>query len=175
MLQRPQVILLGCFHQAQPPPVPNCFWNEHRIAFAEVVATLVTTLQIKFVGEEAEQSMTSSAALIANQRQIRYANIDIPLSVQKSIKLHPSHGIDPVTNRYTNYRGCNRYVDAWDNVREYHMYQTFLDVFGGDSPSLLICGTAHQDGFKRLLERQFEIVPKTFEIDKEMDTWRFDE
>ena len=165
MFQRPQVVLLGCFHQAQLPPISNTLWDDHRRAFAEVLAELLTTFRIQFIGEEAEQGAPSGAAKMAASRHIGYHNLDIPLTVQQGIRVHPPYGFDEETGEITKFEGNNQYVDAWNIVREYHMYQTFLDVYDGCSPSLLICGTAHQGGLRKLLGRQFEIVSKTFDIE----------
>jgi hypothetical protein len=167
MLERPRVVLLGCFHQAQPLVAPSSYWNPHRAALATFVETLVESFGTQFIGEEADQEIISNAAVIGSRHQIPYENIDIPLSAQKQIKLHPRFGIDAATANYQKFEGSNRYVMAWDTVREYHMFEAFREACGSKTPSLLICGIAHQQGLTQLLSPAFEVILRTFDLDSE--------
>ena len=165
MSERPTILILGCFHKAQPQPqeVVGSFWNDYRVAFAQVLKDLLEKYPFKAIGEEAQQGIITSAAVAAKRCGIPYTNIDIPLSVQNQLKVRPPHGMDPATGRYTTFEGTEKYRLAWDLVREYHMYETFLEFQRDQSPSLLICGMAHLHGLRVLLSPQFEIEVESFD------------
>jgi len=167
MSERPTVVLLGCFHQAQfliPTWVENC-WCQPSADFDRLVKTVVEEYGIRSVAEEATQAQDriSSAAAVAKAKEIPYENIDIPNAVQEQIKLHPEKGKDE-EGRYVRHEGKNLYRIAWDLVREYHMYKTFLEFQKGQNPSLLICGAEHQSMLAVLLSQDFEVVQKTFDL-----------
>ena len=115
-LPRSHLVVFGCFHQAQAQPEPASFWDGHRKALGKIVEQIVDEFQIAFIGEEAEQTFPSHAAVIADRRQIHYENLDIPQDVQKHIKFHPPWGFE--SGKYEKYEGRNKYVDAWNTVRE---------------------------------------------------------
>lgn len=167
MSERPKVVLLGCFHQAQfliPREVQSC-WCQPSADFAECLKTVVNKYGITFIGEEAAQAQdrVSSAATLAEARAIRYKNIDIPQCAQAQIQVRPRDGTDS-NGQHVNYEGKDEYRIAWDLVREYHMYQTFLEFQKGRNPSLLICGTGHQRRLVLLLSKDFEVVEETFDL-----------
>ena len=165
-LRGPQVLILGCFHEAQDPPTSSCFWSPHREIFAQLLGEIVERHGVRSVGEEARTGSLSSAAILAGARTIPYRNLDIPPYVQNQIRLRPRDGDDPVTGRFTTYEGKDKYRLAWDTVREFHMFETFLELQDGLNPSLLICGTGHQTGLADLLQsRGFEVLHYVFDLD----------
>ncbi len=166
MTAQDKVILLGCFHQAQPQEADGCYWNIHRVRFVQVLKDLVDTYSIAIIAEEATQNITTSAAVIASDRKIPYTNLDIPLDVQAHLKLRPRAGLDPATARWANFEGKDKYRLAWDQVREFHMYRAFLEFqeAAAQSPSLLVCGVAHQDGLRTLLVPHFEVIEQSFDF-----------
>jgi predicted RNase H-like HicB family nuclease len=174
---RPQVLILGCFHQAQDPPgpphlpIPACFWNTHREAFGQLVKRIVEEHGVRLIGEEAHPATSTSAAKLAEANGIPYKNLDIPTEVQNQIRLRPAAGEDPATGRWKKYEDEDKYRKAWDNVREFHMFESFLDFQNGQSPSLLICGGAHQNGFRRLLRsRKYEVLLYVFDLTPDGET-----
>jgi hypothetical protein len=56
----------------------------------------------------------------------------------------------------------DRYVIAWNLVREHHMYKVFEEELRSGEPSLLICGRSHVDGFVELLGEKYNIIPAAF-------------
>jgi predicted RNase H-like HicB family nuclease len=146
-------------------PIPACFWNSHREVFGQLVKRIVEEHGIRLIGEEAHPATSTSAAKLAEANSIPYRNLDIPPEVQNQIRLRPAAGEDPATGRWKKYEGEDKYRKAWDTVREFHMFETFLDFRSGHSPSLLICGIAHQDGLSELLQsREHEVLLYVFDL-----------
>jgi predicted RNase H-like HicB family nuclease len=172
----PQVLIMGCFHQAQDPPgppylpIPSCFWNSYRKFFAQLLLRIIEEHEIQLIGEEACAGASTSAAKLAEANSIPYKNLDIPPAVQSQIRLRPREGQD-VTHGWVVYEGKDKYRLAWDTVREFHMFETFLDFRTGLNRSLLICGIAHQKGLSELLRsRGHEVLLYVFDLGPEGET-----
>ena len=156
-----QIVLLGAFHQAQYPFRRGC-WARHAAAFDAVLRAIVDDLHVKSIAEEANPAVETSAAILANTLGLLYRNLDIPHNIQEGVKIHPREGWD-------SRNSANKYILAWDIVREYHMYATFLEFVEGCTepfPALLICGDAHTQGLQALLSEKYQVICKRYDLDE---------
>ena len=130
--------------------------------FRELIEDVVSGHGIKFVGEEAKQGKRSIAEDIAAFSGIRYANIDIPLDVQEKIQKQPADVFNDEKLEWESLLKSDKYAKAWNLVREFHMYRSFLQTLHTGEQALLICGRLHVQGLTELLSQHMETIPICF-------------
>jgi hypothetical protein len=161
MESRTPVVVLGCYHEAQfVDPLPGYEWDQQR--FQELIGSVVDENEIGFIGEEAKQGERSIAEEIAAGRGIRYANIDIPLVVQRKIHNQPPKVLNEENLEWESLLKSDKYAKAWSLVREFHMYQCFLEALAPNEPALLICGRLHVLGLVELMTKHVKTIPICF-------------
>jgi hypothetical protein len=158
------IMILGCEHRVQ------LVENESDQKFRQLVENVIEQNGVRFIGEEAEQGKRSIAQEIAEKGSVKYKNIDIPHAVQAEIRLRPHMKFNRTTRLVEVVVDSDKYVLAWNLVREYHMYKTFEDALAGVEPSLLICGRSHVTGFTELFGDRYRVIPICF--DRNSDTGR---
>jgi hypothetical protein len=150
------IIILGCQHLVQ------LVENEAKPTFRQLLEAVIEQHGVGFIGEEAEQDRRSIAQEMAATRNLRYQNLDIPRSVQGQIRLPPYVKYNGTTGLLEVVVDSDKYAVAWNLVREYHMYKTFVDALTGVEPSLLICGRSHVTGFVELFGDRYRVIPMSF-------------
>jgi len=155
---KPKLVILGCYHEIQRAAVVPQYEADQQF-LRSLIPELIEQHNIQFIGEETKQGQESIAAEIATRRGIRYVNIDIPLDVQHQIKTRPSTIYNEDKRVVESIVHSDKYSKAWNLVREYHMYRTFMEQLGCDECSLLVCGRLHVTGFLNLFGNGFDIVP----------------
>jgi hypothetical protein len=151
------IVILGCEHLVQ------LVENELSPTFRQLVEAVLEQHGVGFIGEEAEQERRSIAQEIAAIRGLRYQNIDIPLSVQRQIRLPPYMKFNRATGLVEVVVDSDKYALGWNLVREYHMYKTFVDALTGADPALLICGRSHIAGLIELFGDRYKVIPIYFD------------
>jgi hypothetical protein len=152
-------VILGCEHRVQLVD------NETDPGFRELIEATLDRFGIRFIGEEGEQGRRSIAQEIAERRALRYRNIDIPHRVQNEIRLRSSMIFNKTKRLVEVVATSDRYVIAWNLVREHHMYKAFEEDLIAGEPSLLICGSSHVEGFCDLLGDKYNVVTMSFDAD----------
>jgi hypothetical protein len=148
------VFLVGCTHEVQLLDTVRGQETEQK-EFRELIAALVKRERISFVGEETKQGHRSTGEDVANIAGIPYLNVDVPIETQTQIKKRPATLFDG--EKIVDVVNSDEYAKAWNLVREYHMYQTFVDHVCECETSLFICGRAHVHGLERLLREHFDV------------------
>ena len=155
--QKLTIVILGCQHLVQ------LVENELNPTYRQLIETVLEQHGVGFIAEEAEQGRNSIAQEIAATRGLRYQNIDIPLSVQRQIRLPPYMKFNRATGLVEVVVDSYKYALGWNLVREYHMYKTFVDALTGADPSLLICGRSHVTGLVELFGDRYKVIPIYFD------------
>jgi len=150
--EKQTIVILGCEHRVQLVD------NESDPVFRRQVEQVAAEHAIRFIGEEAEQGRCSIAQQIAAQRGLRYLNIDIPHVVQNRIHLRSSMIFNRAKRLVEVVEHSDRYVIAWNLVREHHMFKTFEEALLAGEPSMLICGRSHVKGFAELFGEKYKLV-----------------
>ena len=151
--EKQTIVVLGCEHRVQLVD------NESDSGFRRQVEHIAVEHAIRFIGEEAEQGRCSIAQQIAARRGLRYLNIDIPHRVQNEIRLRSSMIFNKHKRLVEVVAHSDRYVIAWNLVREHHMFKTFEEALLAGEPSLLICGRSHVAGLTELFGEKYQVVP----------------
>ena len=154
--EKQTIVILGCEHRVQ------LVENESDPGFRALLENLIAGHAIRFIGEESEQGRCSIAQQIAAQRGLRYQNIDIPHRVQNEIRLRSSMIFNKSKRLVEVVEHSDRYVLAWNLVREHHMYKKFEEEIHSGEASLLICGRSHTNGFAELFGEKFKLIPVSF-------------
>jgi hypothetical protein len=137
------LVLIGCFHEAQIDASASRYEGA-RISFRQALESIIDQHGIRLIGEEIEASKPSIARGIAERRNLRYLNIDIPEDCRKWVKHRPPRLFNEVTQRFDDLLLSDEYAKAWNLVREYHMYESALEgLRESPEPSLLIVGKLH--------------------------------
>lgn len=150
--EKQTIVILGCEHRVQLVD------NESGPEFRALIERLIAEHAIRFIGEEAEQGRCSIAQQIAASRGLRYLNIDIPHRVQNQIHLRSSMLFNKHKRLVEVVAHSDRYVIAWNLVREHHMFKAFEEALLAAEPSLLICGKSHVEGFAQLFGEKYRVV-----------------
>lgn len=146
-------MIVGCEHRVQ------LLSNESDHLFRRLLEDVIERHGICFIGEETDQLRRSIAREIAEQRGIRYVNVDIPHAVQDKIHLRSSMIFSKAKQLVEVVAESDRYVLAWNLVREHHMYKAFEGELTGLGPALLICGRSHVKGFAELFSERYKVIP----------------
>lgn len=150
------IVIVGCEHRVQ------LLEHESDQTFRRLLESVIEEHGVRFIGEEADQIRRSIAQEIAGIRGIRYANVDIPHEVQNRIRLRSAMIFSKTKQLVEVVADSDRYVLAWNLVREHHMYKAFEGDLAGVEPSLLICGRSHVRGFVELFGDRYKVVPIYF-------------
>ncbi|MGD1092328.1 MAG: hypothetical protein ABSB35_10085 [Bryobacteraceae bacterium] len=157
------IVIVGCEHRVQPLD------NESDQEFRQLLEALIEEHGIRFIGEEADPFRRSIAQEIADSRGIRYANVDVPQDVKDKIGLRSSMIFSKTKQLVEVVADSDRYVLAWNLVREHHMYKAFEAELTGLEPSLLICGRSHVKGFGELFGERHKVIPIYFGGSEDVD------
>jgi hypothetical protein len=89
---------------------------------------------------------------------VPYLDIDIPKQTRENIEyvVEGEETIDE-SGKIVRCKTHMEYRKAWSAVREFHMYQTFLNSAETRTRTLLICGLSHLPGFTRLFAGSCDI------------------
>lgn len=154
------VIIYGLSHKYQTLPSSDQPEPQTRGTISDL-EHIVAEYSPVAIAEEQVQGKQTIAEDIAVRKHITYCGIDIPVAVQDQIHCVKKGGCE-LDWPFEPQDMMKEYEAAWNLVREFHMYQEFqekvLDKHPALSSSILVCGRAHSDRFKRLLRDRCEVI-----------------
>jgi hypothetical protein len=161
------LIVLGCFHEVQSV-IGGATYNADRQRFRELLRSVVSQSQIKFIGEEAtffkklQPPMETFAETLAAELKLGYRNIDVSLECKRTIYHRPPRQYNDITGEVEDLLASDKYAFAWNLVREYHMFKVALkEIQQFPAPSLLIVGRLHVEPIAALWQAE---APSLVEI-----------
>jgi hypothetical protein len=168
MHSRPQVTLLGCYHQIQRLRQPERVCNNY-LLFEKAIDDCLDG-GVTLVCEEAGDLNETLAASKARSRALGYFDLDIPKEA-KALICYVREGEQAMNDdcsALVTVETWPAYRKAWGLVREFHMSQCFDKYAQGHSYSLLVCGIAHLRGLTDLLVAKHfvTIVTPAYELQR---------
>jgi len=141
------VIAVGCNHVFQcDDGRGDARLNHGRSEFRAFIESLVNERGIKFIGEESHDRYKSFAREVAEQKRVRWMNIDVPRDIRDKLGVpEDGHGHPDIISE--------EYSEAWNKFREWYMIREFRNEICDAKSAMVICGRSHLEAIDRELGR----------------------
>jgi hypothetical protein len=163
------IVILGCDHCLQLPPFTTGLWAgveqtakalAQRHGFRGKIQGLIAAHSCGYIGEETKQGQLTPARDIAQQQGLTYRDdIDMPPAQRAA------QGIPPGYNEDTIYPAVR--IQAWNQLREQHMFNQVQATRGTHQSILIICGLKHMVPLSNL----FSNPGPAMTVDVTQETW----